>query len=175
MINPRKAYSDISCDFKNLIMICFVRHLDDDGLADARSDQGLPQRGFVRDLAVHAVGLRRADDGELQLFIIIHVQKLNLAADIDCLGIRLIFKNDFGMLKDQFDLLDARFNVTLFVLGGIVLGILGKIALLAGFTYLLGDLAALVDLKIRQFIFQFFKTGVRKDIFLHLRLFTHLI
>ena len=60
------------------------------------------------------------------------------------------------MLEDRFNLFYSGLDIALLIFCGIVLGVFRKVPLFTGFTDLLGNLPALIDLEVIQLILKLF-------------------
>src|SRR5581483_5448676 len=133
-----------SLDFGDLeLALRTARHLDGDNVATLVADEGLPDRRFVRELALRGVRLRRAHDLELLRVAGLLVLDMDPDADADGLGVELLLVDDGRAADALLELRDALLEQGLLVLGVVVLGVLHDVAELARLLDARGNLAAL--------------------------------
>ena len=94
----------------------------------------------LRDPALGGLGLGRADDRERLLAVV--ALDLDGRADLDVVG-RVVLVDDRGVLDQRLERLDPALDERLLVLGVLVLGVLGEVAVLLGVVDPLGDLGPL--------------------------------
>ena len=116
------------------------RDLDDDLLALLLAEQGAPDRALVRDPALGGLGLGRADDRER--FLAVRALDRDGRADLDVVG-RVVLVDDRGVLDQRLERLDPALDERLLVLGVLVLGVLGQVAVFLGVVDPVGDLGPL--------------------------------
>ena len=153
-------------DLQNLVLEFTGRGGDGDDVADGCADERFADGGLIGDLAHEAVGLGGADDAVLLGLGLFHVLDYDGAADVDAVGGDILLGNDFDVLQDLLEFFDPGLDVALFVLGCIVLGVLGQVALFARFLDLLRDFLALDDLQLVQLVLVSLEAFVCQDIFL---------
>ena len=107
------------------------------GISDHCAEKRSADRGFIGDLSLDAVRLGGSDDLIRELLVKLNVIDLDLAADHDMVRRDILFVNDFDVLEDLLQVFDPGFDITLFVLGCIVFGVLREVALLSRFLDLL--------------------------------------
>src|SRR6476661_7966425 len=116
------------------------RDLDDDLLALLLAEQGAPDRALVRDPAFGGLGLGRTDDRER--FLAVRALDRDGRPDLDVVG-RMVLVDDRGVLDQRLERLDPSLDERLLVLGVLVLGVLGQVAVLLGVVDPVGDLGSL--------------------------------
>ena len=97
------------------------------------SDERFAHGGFIGNLSLQAVGLGRSHNAEFHLLVILHVQKLYLAANVDLIKVDLVLNHNLCILKQLFQLLDTKLDIPLLILSRIILSILGQVSLLSCF------------------------------------------
>src|SRR5512141_870705 len=102
---------------------------NDDLFALLLAEQGAPDRALVGDPALGRLRLGGADDGEALLTV--------AALDVDG---RPVLVDDRGVLDQRLERLDPPLDERLLVLGVLVLGVLGQIAVFLGVVNPLRDL-----------------------------------
>src|SRR4029079_1953799 len=113
------------------------RNLDGDVLALLLAEQGAPDRALVADLALGRLGLGRADDGEGLRAV--RAADPHGRADLDVV-VRMVLVDQRRILDQRLERLDAALDERLLVLGVLVLGVLGEVAVLLGVVDPLRDL-----------------------------------
>jgi hypothetical protein len=116
------------------------RDLDHDLVALLLAEQGAPDRALVRDPAFGRLGLGRADDRELLGSV--GAFDVDRRADLDVIG-RMVLVDDRGVLDQRLEGLDAALHERLLVLGVLVFGVLGQVAVFLGVVDPIGDLGPL--------------------------------
>ena len=114
--------------------------LHDDLLALLLAEQGAADRALVRDPALGGLGLGRADDRE-RLLAVLALDR-DGRADLDVVG-RVVLVDDRGVLDQRLERLDPALDERLLVLGVLVLGVLGEVAVFLGVVDPRGDLGPL--------------------------------
>ena len=113
------------------------RNVHDDRFALVLAEQGSAHRRLVGDPALARACLGGTDDRED--FLAVGAVDLHRRADLDVVG-AVVAVDDRGVLDETLEPLDLAFDECLLVLGVLVLGILGEIAVLLGIVNPLGDL-----------------------------------
>ena len=114
--------------------------LHDDLLALLLAEQGAPDRALVGDPALGRLGLGGADDRERLLAV--GALDRDGRADLDVVG-RVVLVDDRGVLDQRLERLDPALDERLLVLGVLVLGVLGQVAVFLGVVDPVGDLGSL--------------------------------
>ena len=116
-----------------MLMILYVKspagHLDDDLLALLPAEQRPADRALVRDPALAGLRLGRADDRERLLAVV--ALDADRRADLDVVG-RVVLVDEGGVLDQRLERLDPALDERLLVLGVLVLGVLGQVAVFLG-------------------------------------------
>ena len=112
-------------------------------IAYLTSNKRLPYRRLVGNLAFQTVGLCRTYQFKLHLLVKSLVKDLNRTSDVNLIKVYLVLNYDFRILKDTFQLLNARLDVALLVFCRIILRILGQVSLLPYLLNLAGNLFTL--------------------------------
>ena len=133
------------------------RGVDGEGLACGLANHGAAEGGVVGELELHGVGFLRAGDAVLGLLAMLVLNNHGAAQTHPAVGFVLVF-NDDGVGQNVLDLGDAAVELGLLVLGGIVLGVFGQVAVGAGFGDHGGDFALTGGFQVIQFLFQVGKT-----------------
>ena len=145
--------------------------LDGDLVALLRAHEGLAERGFLADGAVHGVGLLRADDliGR-HLAAGLEVHDGDGAADAHGVGRALALVDDDDMEQNVLQLGDAGVELALLVLRLIVFAVLAQVAEAARLFDQLRDFFFTDGLEVGQLILQLLLA--RRA---HLELFFHVV
>lgn len=128
--------------------------LHDHFFARLAAHQRLTKGGILADGAVHHVSLLRADDliGG-QLFSCIQIGNDDLAADRYLVRVHLRFIHDDGVQQDILKLRNAGIELTLLVLGLVILAVLAEIAKTTGLFDQFRNLIGTGGLAVIQFFF----------------------
>ena len=135
-------FSGCSFNRKNLVLQNAGRDLDGDGIADPGTEQCLADRRFIGNAVLQDVSLLGADDLIFQILVLLHVVDFDLGAEADLVRADFIGIHDLDILEELLEFGDAGLNVALLVLRGIVLSVLGEVALRAGLLELRRDILA---------------------------------
>ena len=114
---------------------------------------------LVADLAVDGVSLGAANNVVLLGLIIAGHFDGNVGANRNAVHAQLALVDDHSVLDHLLQLGDAVLHQTLGVLGFIVLAVLRKVAVAAGFLDLLGQLLAADRLEVFQFVLHRLQAG----------------
>ena len=133
------------------------RGVDGEGFAGGLAHHAPAEGGVVGELALHGVGFLGTGDpvGGLNALLILHDHG---AAQAYPAGGLVFVLNDDGVGQDVLDFGDPAVELGLLVLGGIILGVFGQVAVGTGFRDHGGNLTLPGGLQIVQFLFQVGKT-----------------
>src|SRR5262245_16384597 len=124
-------------DGDDLVVDVAGRDLDGDVLTFLVTEERAPDRALVADPALRRLGLGRADDRERLRAV--RAGDLHGRADLDVV-VRVVLVDERGVLDQRLERLDAALDERLLVLGVLVLGVLGEVAVLLRVVDPLGDL-----------------------------------
>src|SRR5476651_223704 len=150
------ATSDVA-HFQNFIFARAGRRLHFDHVAGRLADQRAGDRRRHRDLAQFQVRLVEADDLVGHLGARVQVFQVDGGGEHHAaIGVQRGRVDDLRRAQLAFQFGDTAFNKGLALLGGIVLGVLGQVAMRARFSDRVDDDAALFGLQLMQLFFQEF-------------------
>src|SRR5579862_1800596 len=145
-----------------------ARRCDLDRLALLAAHDRLADRRLVRQLVLGRVRLGRADDVVLDGFVRLHVAQAHLRPDRDLAGLDLLLRDDAGVRHPLLEHGDARLEMGLFVLRGVVLGVLGDVAELTRDADPVGDLATPIVRQVLDLVLELLEALGRENDFLQL-------
>src|SRR5688572_5013674 len=137
---PRRHRPEDSADAGDLVREVARGHLHDDLLALLLAQERATDGALIGDPAFAGLRLGRADDRERLLAVA--ALDADLRADLDVVG-RMVLVDDRGVLDQRLERLDPALDERLLVLGVLVLGVLGQVAVLLGIVDPIGDLGSL--------------------------------
>src|SRR3712207_6318506 len=151
-------------DLERALAAAGQRHLD--GVALLVAQQRLADRRLVGQ-PLRRLGLGDADDGELLLLSLV-VGHVDDRADPHDVRVEVGGVDDRRRAQALLDLGDPLLELSLLVLGVVVLGVLGDVPELASLLDALGDLAALGRLEVLELLLELLEpVGGEDDVFLH--------
>ena len=133
------------------------RGVDGESLARGFADDGAAEGGVVGELELHGVGFLGTGDAVLGLLAVLVLNNHGAAQAYPAAGFVLVLDDD-GVGQNVLDLGDTAVELGLLVLGGVVLGVFGQVAVGAGFGDHGGDFALTGGFQVIQFLFQVGKT-----------------
>ena len=107
--------------------------MDGEGLPGGAAHDGPAEGGVVGELVLHGVGFLGAGDAVGVLCAGLQVLHGDSAAQTHPAGGFVLVGDDHGVSQNVLDLGDTAIQLGLLVLGGIVLGVFGQVAVGAGF------------------------------------------
>ena len=126
-------------------------------VADLAADQGCADGALIADAVQVHIGLGGA--GQVVLLGVLRIVALgqNLDMHTDGGGVvgQLALVHDAGQLEGGLQIGDAGLHRSLFLLGGIILGVLAQVAIAAGNLDLVGNFLTLDGAQVFQFLLQF--------------------